>query len=77
MLAFSQTAAEVQEPSAEPTCLPYRRPSRAEASALRAGAAAMRSRTKTRSPSVSTAQRSRASKAGAARASPLRRSKQA
>ena len=33
MLAFSQTAAEVQEPSAEPTCLPYRRPSRAEAEA--------------------------------------------
>ena len=33
MLAFSQTAAEVQEPSAEPTSLPYRRPSRAEAEA--------------------------------------------
>ena len=33
MLALSQTAAEVQEPSAEPTCLPYRRPSRAEAEA--------------------------------------------
>ena len=33
MLALSPTAAEVQEPSAEPTCLPYRRPSRAEAEA--------------------------------------------
>lgn len=33
MLAFSQTAAEAQESRAEPTCLPYRRPSRAEAEA--------------------------------------------
>ena len=33
MLAFSQTAAEAQESHAEPACLPYRRPSRAEAEA--------------------------------------------
>ncbi|CAN7199669.1 GTP cyclohydrolase I FolE [Brevundimonas sp. LjRoot202] len=33
MLALSPTAAEVQEASAEPTCLPYRRPTRAEAEA--------------------------------------------